>query len=184
MPNVLFILTHCLLNLNCLRQQWESTYNWNLSSWKTRTPLYYIFDIMPTDDLDTQGARASAAMVLTWFIQNIPVSNTRILTPSIVKKLPDFSIHNLKNTERYFMRFPFHENGLAPWLCNSRLYHYVGLDLRFSTVKLCKPWLSQPRIVHVLQWGEWEYCYWLWFVFSLQGHIDAWTLYPTFSWHF
>ena len=111
-------------------------------------------------------------------------SSTRILNPSIVKKLPDFSIHNPKNTERYFMRFLLHENGLAPWLCNSRLYHYVGLDLRFSTVKLCKPWLSQPRTVHVLLWGEWEYCYWLWFVFSLQGHIDAWTLYPTFSRHF
>ena len=36
--------------------------------------LYYIVNSMNADDLATQGARPSAAMVLTYFSQNIPIS--------------------------------------------------------------------------------------------------------------
>ena len=41
--------------------------SWNLSSSDTRTYLIYIVNIMAADDLATQGARASATMILTMF---------------------------------------------------------------------------------------------------------------------
>ena len=41
------------------------TGGWNLSSDKTRAYLDYIVSIMTADDLATQGARASAAMIMT-----------------------------------------------------------------------------------------------------------------------
>ena len=44
---------------------WHAKDNWNPSSCKTRTYLFHIVNIMVADDLATQGARVSAAMVLT-----------------------------------------------------------------------------------------------------------------------
>ena len=49
-----FISAHC-----------EDTNNWNLSSWKTMACLFQIASIVTADDLATQGARASAAIILT-----------------------------------------------------------------------------------------------------------------------
>ena len=48
----------------------------NPSSWKTRTHLSYIVNIIAADVLATQGARASAAMILTYrsSLWNIPGS--------------------------------------------------------------------------------------------------------------
>ena len=45
---------------------WHDTGNWNHSSWKTRTCLIHIANIMAADDLVTQRARASTAMILTY----------------------------------------------------------------------------------------------------------------------
>ena len=47
---------------------------WNLSNWNTLTYLYFTVNAMAADVLATQGARASAGMVLTQFFCNIPVS--------------------------------------------------------------------------------------------------------------
>ena len=44
---------------------WHAKDNSNLSLYKTRTYLFYIVNIMVADVLATQGARASATMVLT-----------------------------------------------------------------------------------------------------------------------
>ena len=44
---------------------WHDTGNWNPSLSKTRTYLFYIVNIMAADVLATQGARASATMILT-----------------------------------------------------------------------------------------------------------------------
>ena len=43
----------------------EHTGSWNSSSSKTRTCLFYIINIMAADVLATQGARASATMILS-----------------------------------------------------------------------------------------------------------------------
>ena len=43
--------------------------SWNLSSRKTRSSFSYIISAMAADDLATEGARASTAMVLTSFSQ-------------------------------------------------------------------------------------------------------------------
>ena len=43
----------------------NKTGSWNSFSSKTRTCLYYIINIMAADVLATQGARASATMILT-----------------------------------------------------------------------------------------------------------------------
>ena len=47
---------------------------WDPSPWKTGPHVSYIVNIVTADDLATQGARASVAMVLTYFSWNIPVS--------------------------------------------------------------------------------------------------------------
>ena len=44
---------------------WYHTGSWNPSSTKTRAYLLYIVNIMAADVLATQGARASATMILT-----------------------------------------------------------------------------------------------------------------------
>ena len=44
---------------------WYNVGNWNPSSNKTRTYLFYMVSIMAADVLATWGARASAAMILT-----------------------------------------------------------------------------------------------------------------------
>ena len=47
----------------------DMTCNWNPLLCKKRTYLFYIVNIMGADVLATQGARASATMVLTVFNQ-------------------------------------------------------------------------------------------------------------------
>ena len=44
---------------------WHNTSSWNPSLSKTRTYLFYIVNIMAADVLVTEGARASATMILT-----------------------------------------------------------------------------------------------------------------------
>ena len=44
---------------------WHAKDNWNPSSYKTRTYLFYIVNTIVADVLVTQGARASATMILT-----------------------------------------------------------------------------------------------------------------------
>ena len=45
--------------------RWHAKDNWNPSPYKTRTYLFYIVNTMVADVLVTQGARASATMILT-----------------------------------------------------------------------------------------------------------------------
>ena len=49
---------------------WIDTGSWNPSSCKTRSCLFCIVNIMAADGLATQGARASAAMLLTQLNQD------------------------------------------------------------------------------------------------------------------
>ena len=44
---------------------WYTTDSYNMSSYDTRTYLFYTVNIMVADVLATQGARASATMILT-----------------------------------------------------------------------------------------------------------------------
>ena len=53
---------------------WYSAGSWDRSPWKTGTHVSYIVNIVTADDLATQGATVSVAMVLTYFSWNIPVS--------------------------------------------------------------------------------------------------------------
>ena len=46
-------------------QYWDGSSHWNPPSWKTRTCLFCTVNIITADDLATQGARPSAAMVQT-----------------------------------------------------------------------------------------------------------------------
>ena len=48
---------------------WHGTGCWNPSSYKTRTYLFYMVNIMGADVLATQGARAAATMILTILIR-------------------------------------------------------------------------------------------------------------------
>ena len=48
---------------------WHDTGSWNPSPCKTRTCQFYIVNIMVADVLATQGARASATMILTMLSQ-------------------------------------------------------------------------------------------------------------------
>ena len=58
------IIKTCLQFFHISRY-WDGKCSWNLSSWKRMINLLYIINIIAADDLATQGARASAAMVLT-----------------------------------------------------------------------------------------------------------------------
>ena len=42
----------------------------NYSSWKTRSYIFYVINIMGADGLATQGARASATTILTMLKRN------------------------------------------------------------------------------------------------------------------
>ena len=44
---------------------WKDIGSWNPSSWKARTGLFHIANTMAFDDVVTQGAGASADMILT-----------------------------------------------------------------------------------------------------------------------
>ena len=50
------------------------TGDWNPSSCKTRAYLVYIVNIIASDDLAMEGARASAAMILTLLSWDNPVA--------------------------------------------------------------------------------------------------------------
>ena len=54
----------------------DGTGCWNLSWWKTRTHLSYVYlvNIITAEDLVMQGARTLLAMVLTYFSWDIPVT--------------------------------------------------------------------------------------------------------------
>ena len=54
-----------------ISHQWDGAGCWNPSTWKTMTSLSYMFNTMAADDLATQGARSSAAMILTHFSYDI-----------------------------------------------------------------------------------------------------------------
>ena len=45
---------------------------WDSLATKTRTSLFHMVNIIAADDLETQGARASAAMILTQSTCNNP----------------------------------------------------------------------------------------------------------------
>ena len=61
----LFNHTRRIFVFSILSWHSDDEHNINPSLWKTRTPLHYIVNIISANDLATQGARASAAMVLT-----------------------------------------------------------------------------------------------------------------------
>ena len=72
---------------------WDGPGRWNPLSWKSRTSLSNIVNNMAADDLAMQGARVSAAMILTLSFWNI-------LTPAPdgLNKWPAFgTIHHQKN---------------------------------------------------------------------------------------
>ena len=46
-------------------QHWHTTSSWSPSSCKTRTCIFYIVNIIVADVQATQGARASATMIMT-----------------------------------------------------------------------------------------------------------------------
>ena len=69
----------------------DGTDSKNPSSWKIAAVSFYIVNIIVADDLATQGAKASAAMVLTYFSRNIPASapewlNTKVVDYHCVRK--------------------------------------------------------------------------------------------------
>ena len=71
----------CWINLNkhenIFFQDWDGIGSWYLCPWMIRANLTCVMYIMAADDMATQGARASAAMLLNWVSQIIPVINTR-----------------------------------------------------------------------------------------------------------
>ena len=67
------------IEFSIISQLWDITGHWIPSSWKTRTCLSWRTNAMAVDDLAAQGARLSAAMVLT-FSWNIPVLALERLT--------------------------------------------------------------------------------------------------------
>ena len=68
-----------------MSQDWDCADNWNPSSWKRRTFQSDIVNTMVVDDLVTLGARASAAMMLTYFL--IPwLFMAQVLSVILIKK--------------------------------------------------------------------------------------------------
>ena len=60
--------------ISVISRIWTCTSSCNLLSWKTGLHVSSIVNAMAADGLATQGARASAAIVLTLLSQNIPTS--------------------------------------------------------------------------------------------------------------
>ena len=73
MSSWIYFNKHTFVFLIILKKS-EGTGHWNLPWWKTRIHFNCIVNIMTADVLETEGARWSASMVLTWFSQNISVS--------------------------------------------------------------------------------------------------------------
>ena len=67
----------CIYIIFIIPPFWQDTGSLNPSSYKTRTYLFYIINIMGVDVLVTQGARASVTMILTMLNWNN--SSTRTL---------------------------------------------------------------------------------------------------------
>ena len=63
--------------LSVISQYWDYTGPYYSSSRQTRYRLFCIINTMALDDLVTRSARASPAMVLTWFSRNIQILRTR-----------------------------------------------------------------------------------------------------------
>ena len=53
---------------------------------EAKDPFILKVNTMASDDLVTQGSRASSAIVLTWFLWNIPISTQEGLTKSFLGK--------------------------------------------------------------------------------------------------
>ena len=124
---------------------WYDSGNWNPSSSKTRAYLFHIVNNMAADVLATQGARASATMILTKVNRGNSVrarerfvggvhSFTRIPTvdsPALVKKsiirIYSESIHNIAK----------HNNRRIVWI----IWWHVRFAYRFD---LC--WLLQNKL--------------------------------------
>ena len=76
-----FIFAFSIMSLD-----WDGADNWNPFSWKRRTFQSYIVDTMVVDGLVTLGARASAAMILTYFL--IPwLLMAQVLSAILIKKI-------------------------------------------------------------------------------------------------
>ena len=90
-------------------QHWVGTGSWNPSLWEIRTHLSYKVNIMVADDLTTQGASASAVMLLACFIRNIPASAPESLTNWCLAET------------RVWQIFHFHANHSTSCLCNLML---------------------------------------------------------------
>ena len=71
----------------------------NSLSWKTRSHVFYMANNMAADDLVTQGARASTAMVLIYLSQNIPVSAPEGLMSVIGKKMETVNFKEWKKID-------------------------------------------------------------------------------------
>ena len=59
---------------------WDGTATWNSSPWNRGTCLSCIINTMDADGPTIQGARASAAVILTSLCRNIPVEAPKELT--------------------------------------------------------------------------------------------------------
>ena len=107
-----------IFNLFCTHL--DGTGSWTLSLWKMRTSLFYVFNIMVTDGMVTQGARASAIMVLTLFSRNNLVSASK----GLIEKNYDNYMKIITMIMKEFLLF---FNLL--WPSDSVWWHRSGSDL-------------------------------------------------------
>ena len=68
-----------IFKFSIISRNWNDSGSWNHSSWKTRTRLSYIVSTQAADDLSTDRARASADIILTQFLRNIPASALKVV---------------------------------------------------------------------------------------------------------
>ena len=103
-----------LLN-SSISQYWNDTGRWNLSLWKKRNCLHYIFITMVADDQAIQGAKASVAAGLTLFSWNIWVSVPQLLTNLFWDCWPYFlrALINLKTEQIKEFTYQLHIMGLC-----------------------------------------------------------------------
>ena len=101
---------------------WHVTGSWNPSSSMTRTYLLYVVNIMGTDDLATQWARASAAMIFTMFKHSHDIHYVQTLVSAPVW-LPHSMI-------KYIMYYVFWSTPklMESWI---RFFIYVDQWLRY-----------------------------------------------------
>ena len=71
--SIIFHMKHKnICTIYIITPHWRDAGSWNLSSCRTRTYLFYIVHIMAADILTTQGAGASATMILTMLNNSVP----------------------------------------------------------------------------------------------------------------